>query len=84
MRSFVKINSSRKAEITLPFTDIGKSCLVMIFSVANMYLNAFRESKILAKISEFTVFSLIAPFIDILMFNVKYLAMEKRKCMLVQ
>ena len=47
------------------------------FSVANMYFNGIRESKILAKISEFTVFSLIVPFIDILMFNVKYLAMEK-------
>ena len=40
-----------------------------------MYFNAIRENKILAKISEFTVFSLIAPFIGILMFNVKYIAM---------
>ena len=26
MRSFVKIKSSRNGEITLSFTDIGKSC----------------------------------------------------------
>ena len=26
MRSFVKINSSQNDEITLPFTDVGKSC----------------------------------------------------------
>ena len=41
-----------------------------------MYFNAIRENKTLAKISELTVFSLSAPFIDILMFNVKYLVMD--------
>ena len=49
MRSFVKIKTSGNGEITLSFTDIGKS------NVANVYFNAIRENGILAKISEFTV-----------------------------
>ena len=36
--------------VTLLFTDIGKSC-----PVHKMCPNAFRENKVLAKISEFTV-----------------------------
>ena len=48
---FGKIKSSRNAEITLSFTDIGKSCHSRVFSVANVYFNAIRENKILVKIS---------------------------------
>ena len=46
---------SREFDITLSFTDIGKSCLVRDFYVANVTFNAIRENKILAKISELTV-----------------------------
>ena len=56
MRSFVKIKSSRNGEITLSFTDVGKSCPSRdLFNVANMSFNANRSNKILAKISEFTI-----------------------------
>ena len=62
MRSFVKIKPSRNGEITLSFTDIGKSylscenhALVVNFNVANMSFNAIRVYKIIAKIFEFTV-----------------------------
>ena len=57
MRSFVKIKSPRNGEITLSFTDIGKSCLIRNFNVANMSFNAIHKNKIVAKISEFTVHS---------------------------
>ena len=57
MRSFVKIEPSRIGEITLSITDTGKSCPVSDFNVANVSFNAVRENKILAKISEFTVFN---------------------------
>ena len=50
-RNFVKIISSRNAEITLSFTDIGKSCPSSDFSVANMYFYAIRENKIHKNIS---------------------------------
>ena len=56
MRSFVKIKPSRIGDITLSFTDIGKSCTVHVFYVANVSLNAIRENKILRKISEFTMY----------------------------
>ena len=55
MRSFVKIKSSRNGEITLSFTDIGKSCPSRDFYVANMSFNTTRGNRILAKISELTV-----------------------------
>ena len=56
MRSFVKIKPSRIGDITLSFTDMGKSCPVREFVyVVNVSFNAIREYKILAKISEFTV-----------------------------
>ena len=56
------IRPSQNGEITLLFTYIGKSCLSCeIFNVANMYFKAFRENKILAKISEFTVSDLLSP-----------------------
>ena len=55
MRSFVKIKPSQVCDITLSFTDIGKSCPVHDFYVASVSFNAIRENKMLAKISEFTV-----------------------------
>ena len=39
MRSFVKIKSSRNAEITLSFTDKVNHALVAIFNAANMSFN---------------------------------------------
>ena len=58
MRSFVKIKFSLSGEITLSFTDKGKSCRRREFYVANMSFIAIRirENKILAKNSEFTVY----------------------------
>ena len=56
VRSFAIIKPSRMDDITLSFTDIGKSCPVRDFFVANVSFSAIRENKILAKISEFTVF----------------------------
>ena len=56
MRSFVKIKPPRIGDITLSFTDIGKSCRARDFYIANVSFNAIRENKILAKISEFTVY----------------------------
>ena len=57
MRSFVKIGPSRNGEITMSFTDVGKSCPSREFyNVINMSFGAFRENKILAKFFEFTVF----------------------------
>ena len=56
MRIFLKIKFGQKGEITLPFTDMSKSCPNCIFFyIANMSFNAICENKILAKISEFTV-----------------------------
>ena len=46
--------------MTLSFTNIGKSCLSSeIKKVSNMSFNAIHENKILAKISEFTVVSVV-------------------------
>ena len=56
MRSFVKIKSSRNAEITVSFTDICKSCPSREFLPSQMFLfNTIRENKIFAKISGFAV-----------------------------
>ena len=57
MRSFVKINYLHNSEITLSFTDEGKSCHSRKVYVANMSFYAICENKILAKIFEFTVCS---------------------------
>ena len=54
MRSFVKIKTSRNGEITRLLT-LFYHAIVAMFNVANMSFNAFRENKILAKISGFTV-----------------------------
>ena len=59
---FVKIKPSRIDDIILSFTDIGKSCPFRDFYDANVSFNAIRENKLLAKISEFTVF---CPEIDV-------------------
>ena len=56
MRSFVKIKPSQLGDIILSFTDIGKPSPVRDLYVANVYFNAIHENKILAKISEFTVY----------------------------
>ena len=51
MRSFVKIKSSQNGEVTLLFTDIGKSCLSREFLMSLIcFFNANRKNKILAKI----------------------------------
>ena len=56
MRSFVKIKPSRNGEITLSFTNKGKSSPGRDF-FANMSFYAIRENKILAKkVFAFTVF----------------------------
>ena len=59
MPSFVKIKSSRNGEITLSFTDVGKSYPSREFLKWEKCLltaiNAMRQNKILAKNSEFTV-----------------------------
>ena len=59
----MKINTSPNGKITLSFTDIGKSYLSCdFFNVANMSFKAFRENKILAKISEFKIFDVDLAF----------------------
>ena len=55
MRSFIKIKSSRNGEITLSFTDEGKSCHGRDFLRRKYVFKAIRENKILAKISKSTV-----------------------------
>ena len=46
LRSFVKVKASRIGEITLSFTQVGKSCPGRI----NMSFIAFRENKVLARL----------------------------------
>ena len=55
MRSFVKIKPSQIGEITLSFTDIGKSRHFHEFLTSQICFNTICENKIIAKISEFTV-----------------------------
>ena len=55
MRSFLKINPLEMAKSLCLLLNSVNHALVANFNVANMYLNAIRENKILAKISEFTV-----------------------------
>ena len=50
-------------KITLSFTDEGKSCHSHKFYVTNMSFNAIRYNKILAEISEFTVYSKFICFL---------------------
>ena len=71
MRSFVKINSSRNGEITRCHLLMKVNHVIVAnFYVANMYFNAFRENKMLAKISEFTV--TFAIDWSLLLINIKY------------
>ena len=66
MRSFVKIKSSRNAEITLSFTDLCKSCPI---SSQICLFNAIRENKVIEKKIGFTVARVEA-----------YLGVKKRFC----
>ena len=65
MRSFVKIKSSRNAEITMLLIDICKSCASREFLASQIcpLINVIRENKILAKISGFIAlqFTFTAP-----------------------
>ena len=76
MRSFVKIKSSRNGEITLSFTDIGKSYPSRDFLMSQICFNAIRENKILAKISEFTVYHVTGEFS-----NLRYSFTIKTECL---
>ena len=51
-----EIKPSGNGEITLSFTDVGKSCPNHEFVTLQICFNPIRENKILAKISEFTVY----------------------------
>ena len=56
MRCFVKTEPSPNGEITMSLTDVGKSCPGRKFLMSQIcFFEAFRENKILSKISEFTV-----------------------------
>ena len=55
MRSFVKKKPCEMAKSLRRLLIKVNHVLVANFIVANMYFNAIRENKILAKISEFTV-----------------------------
>ena len=57
LSKFREIKPSQKGEITLSFTNVGKSCHLKsrILNVAKMFFYAIRGNKILAKTSEFTV-----------------------------
>ena len=44
MRSIMKVKSSRNGEITLSFSDLGKSCSLRICNIANMSFNALSEN----------------------------------------
>ena len=59
----MKLKLSRFGEIILRFTDTGKSCPCRIFLTSPICLNAIRENKILAKITEFTVHVLTLTFL---------------------
>ena len=62
MRSFVNIKLAQNGKITLSFTDVGNSCSSRkSFNVANIFLNAIRENKIIAKNSGFTVLRTQTP-----------------------
>ena len=56
MRSFVKINTLEMAKSLCRLLVYVNHAIVAIFNVANVYFNAIRENRILAKISEFTVY----------------------------
>ena len=59
---FCEIKPSRNEEMTLSFTDVGKSCPSLeFFNVGNISFNVIHENKILAKISEFTMSLVYCP-----------------------
>ena len=51
----MKKKSLQNGKITLSFVNMAKSCPSHGFFMLQICLNAIRENKILAKISEFTV-----------------------------
>ena len=56
MLSFVEMKPSQNREITLPFTDVGKSCTSNTFlNIANISFNIVCENKILMIFFKFTV-----------------------------
>ena len=59
MRSFVRIESSRNGEITLSFTDIGKSC-----PSSNVLTSQICLLTLFAKISESTVSSILSTRVE--------------------
>ena len=57
MQSFVKTKPWRNGEITMSFTDIGKSCLTCEFLSSQLcLLMLFAKIKVSRKTSEFTVY----------------------------
>ena len=79
MQSFVKIKPSQISDITLSFTDIGKSCPVRDFLRRKCVFNAFRENKILAKISEFTVIKQDGVCVDALCVSQQFFSVMSRR-----
>ena len=74
MRSFVKMKSSRNAEITHSLTDIGNSCPSCdFFSATKMSFNASRDYKILTKICGFTASPLSSPMSSFLISQPKHM-----------
>ena len=55
MRSIVKTNPREMTKLPCNLLMQVNHVIVANFYVANMYFNAIRENKILAKISKFTV-----------------------------
>ena len=68
MRSFAKIKPPQIGDITLSFTDIGKSCPVRDFFTSQMCFNAIRENFRIYSISHLnwvhTSWDLFKPFAD--------------------
>ena len=72
MRSFVKIKFSRIGKNTMSFTDKGKSHSCHEFLMSKIcVLTLFAKNYFLAKISEFTVNSVINGFENIQNFTLK-------------
>ena len=59
---FTRVLFLRNGEITVVYWYMWIMPIVAIFNLANLCLNAIRENKILAKISEFTLFVLIGGY----------------------
>ena len=67
MRSFLKIKLLRNGEITLWFTDAGKSCPSCHFLMSQICFNAICKNEILVKYSKLQyIYECSQAFIDIL------------------